>query len=242
MMPGERVCVKRSALKNSARASALFAFVILEGYAVAQTAPAPARLPADLDAKSYSRLPLVQRDQLTPEGQRAYDAVVPKDQAGNQRALGPGPTAVSLYSPGVAEALDQLHGYLARKSVVGPAMFQICSLIATREFDDPFNWNAHEGGAKRANVDQKTIDAIKYNRPVDGLPEKDALVITFGRALFHERKVSPELYAKMVDVFGKQGMVEITSIMGTYSLVDLLMRAVDQQPANPSFELPAIKH
>jgi len=47
--------------------------------------------------------------------------------------------------------------------------------LAGRQID-----HAHEGGARRANVDQRTIDAIKYNRGVEGLPEKDALAIRFG--------------------------------------------------------------
>ena len=96
--------------------------------------------------------------------------------------------------------------------------------------------------AKRANVDQKTIDAIKFNRPLDGLPEKDALVVRFGRAIFQDRKVSPELYAKVVEVFGQQGMFELTAVMGDYAMAAIMLRAVDQHVPNATSELPKIKH
>jgi hypothetical protein len=66
-------------------------------------------------------------------------------------------------------------------------------------------------------------------------------VIRFGRAIFHDRKVSPELYAKVVDVFGKQGMFELTAIMGDYAMAAIMLRAVDQHVPNATSELPQSK-
>ena len=198
-------------------------------------------LPADIDPQSYSRLPLIKRDQVSGEALRVYDAVVGKDADGKERATPfMGPAATSLYSPGVALPMNQLNQYL-RNTVVGPAMFQICTLIAAREFDEHYEWNSHEGGARRANVDQKTIDAIKFNRPLDGVPEKDALVIRFGRAIFRDHKVSPELYAQVVESFGRQGMFELTAIMGDYAMAAIMLRAVDQHLPEVTNALPALK-
>jgi 4-carboxymuconolactone decarboxylase len=204
-------------------------------------APAQSDAQSDIDPQSMSRLPLIKREQLSGEALRVYDAVVGKDANGKDRPIPPmGPAATSLYSPGVALPMDRLNKYL-RNPVVGTAMYQLCTLIAAREFDEPYEWNSHEAGAKRANIDQKTIDAIKFNRPLDGLPEKDALVVRFGRAIFQDRKVSPELYAKVVEVFGQQGMFELTAIMGDYAMAAIMLRAVDQHVPNATSELPAIK-
>jgi 4-carboxymuconolactone decarboxylase len=205
-------------------------------FAVAATAQ------SDIDPQSFSRLPLIKRAQLTGEALRVYDAVVGKDAEGKDRPTPPlGPAATSLISPGVALPMNQLNQYL-RNPVVGTAMYQLCTLIAAREFDEPYEWNSHEGGAKRANVDQKSIDAIKFNRPLDGVPEKDALVIRFGRAIFQDRKVPSELYAKVVEAFGQQGMFELTAIMGDYAMAAIMLRAVDQHVPSVTSELPAIKH
>jgi len=204
-------------------------------FAVAATAQ------SDIDPQSFSRLPLIQREKLSGEVLRVYDAVVGKDANGKDRPTPPlGPAATSLISPGVALPMNQLNQYL-RNPVVGTAMYQLCTLIAAREFDEPYEWNSHEGGAKRANVDQKSIDAIKFNRPLDGVPEKDALVIRFGRAIFQDRKVPSELYAKVVEAFGQQGMFELTAIMGDYAMAAIMLRAVDQHVPNVTNELPAIK-
>jgi len=211
---------------------------ILAGGALAQTQ----KLPSDIDGQSLSRLPLMKRDQLAgEEALRVYDAVAGKDPSGKERATPPlGPVATSLYSSGVALPMNQLNQYL-RNTVAGPAMFQIGALIAAREFDENYEWAGHEAGARRANVDPKTIDAIKFNRPLDGLPEKDALVIRFGRALFREHVVTPELYAKVVEAFGKQGMFELTAVMGDYAMAAIMLRAVDQHVPNADSKLPTIR-
>ncbi len=223
-------------------------FVSLAAVAAAQQAPvpgaapaaAPAALPADVDSTSLSRLPFVDPSTLSGEALRVYESLYPKDKDGNRRRLFPGMTSLSLVSPGFAEAIDSLHLYLSQKSVIGQAMFQLCSLIAIREFDDPFNWNAHEGQAARAGVDQRTIDAIKFDRPVDGLPEKDALAIRFGRAIFREHEVSSELYARVVKAFGRQGMMELDATMGTYALVSMVAIGVDEHVQNPRYVLPVL--
>ena len=216
----------------------LLALASLTAATLAAQAP---KLPADIDPQSFSRLPLIQRDQLKGDALRVYDAVVGKDADGKERAAPPtGPAATSLYSPGVALPMNQLNQYL-RNTVVGPAMFQICTLIAAREFDEAYEWNSHEAGARRAKVDQRTIDAIKFNRPLDGLPEKEALVVRFGRAIFHDRKVPSELYAKVIETFGQQGMFELTAIMGDYAMAAIMLRAVDQHVPEVTNPLPALK-
>src|SRR5271170_6418592 len=105
-------------------------------------------LPSDIDPKSYSRLPLLSREAVSGDALRVYDGVVGKDRPSPPL----GPAATSLYSMGVAEPMNQLNQYL-RNTVVGTAMFQICTLIAAREFDEPYEWTSHEAGAKRAGVD-----------------------------------------------------------------------------------------
>jgi 4-carboxymuconolactone decarboxylase len=193
-------------------------------------------LPADIDPQSHSRLPLLKRDQIPAEGLHVWDAVAGKDSATPPL----GPVATSVYSLGVAGPMNDLNKYI-RNVVVGPAIYQICSLLAAREYDEPYEWNSHEGGARRSMVDPKTIDAIKFNKSVDGLPEKEALVVRFGRALLRDHNVSSELYADVVKMFGQQGMYEITAAIGDYVMVAIMLRAVDQHvPGEAANPLPAL--
>jgi 4-carboxymuconolactone decarboxylase len=191
--------------------------------------------PADIHPVSLSRLPPVQRADLDDEGKRIYDAL-----AGTGKTLAPtGPSAVTMHSPKAAEPIYALNQYL-RKTVAGPRYFEVAALVAAGEFEQQYEWSGHEPAAQRAGVDQSVIDAIKFNRDVKGLPEKDATIIQLGRAIFRDHKVAPELWGRMEQHFGRQGAVEITTVMADYAMVGFVLTAVDQQlPPDRKPLLPA---
>ena len=197
--------------------------LVLIGFSAVMFAQKP-KLPQDIDSQSNSRLPLIQRDQLNDEDKKVFDDVANS-----------APGRVSMYSPPLAEPIRTLNSRL-RATVLGSQMFEICALVAAREFDEDFEWTGHEAGARRAGVSDQTIQAIKLNRELKGIPAKDALMIRFGRALFREHKVSPELYADVVKTFGQRGTVEAAWIMGDYAMAAVALRAVDQR--NPDGAQP----
>jgi hypothetical protein len=54
--------------------------------------------------------------------------------------------------------------------------------------------------------------------------------------------VSPELWAKTVEFFGRQGAVEIVATMGDYVMAGSMLTAVDQQlPPDRKPLLPPIR-
>jgi 4-carboxymuconolactone decarboxylase len=173
--------------------------------------------------ESLSRVPPVQRDSLDAEGKRVWDLV-----DGGRGMPKTGPAPVSMYSPSIAEPIHVLNQNL-RKTVAGSRYFELSALLAAREFDQQYEWSGHEAAGVRAGLDQAVIDAVKFNRDVAGLPEKEATVIRLARALFRDHKVSPELWAKTVEFFGRQGAVEIVATMGDYAMVGFMLTAVDQQ-------------
>jgi 4-carboxymuconolactone decarboxylase len=179
--------------------------------AAAQTA-----LPPDIHPVTLSRLPPV-----TPED---LDEAARKLLAERQFTPGPGPTHVTVYSP-----RDRSLGIpTGENSPIGARQFQLAVLIAAREIDQQYEWSAHEPAGRRQGLEQNVIDVVKYDRPVTGLADKDATMITFGRTLLREHKVSSELWAKMVALLGKQGTVDFMSIMGDYTRVGIMLNAVDQ--------------
>jgi 4-carboxymuconolactone decarboxylase len=145
---------------------------------------------------------------------------------------GPGPGHITIYSPKVAEGLGLLGRALGvprgEGFPIGARYFQLVVLITAREIDQQYEWSAHEPAGLQAGLEQSVIDAVKYDRDVKGLAEKDATLIRFGRALFREHKVSSDLWAKMVEDFGRQRTVEIMALMGDYFTVGMMMNAVDQ--------------
>jgi hypothetical protein len=186
--------------------------VSLAAIAHAQTALAP-----DIHPVTLSRLPPVTPDDLDEAGRKLLSerpAAKP----------GPGPTHLTSYSPrerslGIPTGVD---------SPVGPRYFQLAVLIIAREIDQQYEWTAHEPAGLRQGLEQSVIDVVKYNRDVKGLADKDAALITFGRTLYREHRVSSELWQQMMKHFGRQHTVQLMMIMGDYFRVGFMMNAVDQ--------------
>ena len=166
---------------------------------------------------TLSRLPPVTPADLDAEGQRLL-------AARQNFTPGPGPTHVTVYSPR-ERSLGIPSG---ENSPIGARQFQLAVLIAAREIDQQYEWSAHEPAGRRQGLEQNVIDVVKYDRPVTGLADKDATMITFGRTLLREHEVSSELWAKMVGLLGRQGTVDFMSIMGDYTRVGIMLNAVDQ--------------
>ena len=188
-------------------------------------------LPRDIHPVTLSRLPPVTAADLDEEAQRLL-------AARTNFTPGPGPTHVTIYSP---RELD-LGIPSGEKSPVGPRYFQLAVLIIAREIDQQYEWSAHEPAGRRQGLEQAVIDVVKYNRDVAGLSDKDATLITFGRTLFREHRVSSELWEKMVSHFGHQRTVQLMMIMGDYFRVGFMLNAIDQHlPPERAALLPPLK-
>jgi len=192
-------------------------------------APAAARsaaLPADIQPVSLNRLPVVKREQLDEEGKKVYDHIA----GGTGKTASPtGPASVALYSAGAAEPLRSLNEYLRRKgNLLGNPITELAILVAAREQDSQYIWSAHEPAALKAGIAQPVIDVVKYNKEVSGAGEKETIVIRLGRQLLREHKLNSDTFAKAVELFGKQGIVELVTLMGDYTLNGLLTNAFDQ--------------
>jgi 4-carboxymuconolactone decarboxylase len=185
-----------------------------------------AALPADIDPQSFSRLPLLTRDDMKDEdGKRIYDMLA----GGPGKTVGAtGPVAISLYSPKVAEAIQMLNQYLRFHGILKARDFEVAILVVAREFDQQYEWSGHEMGARSAKVPQPVIDAIRFNKDATGFSDQDTLLITFTRQLLHQHRLDSDLYAKAVAVFGKQGTLELATIIGDYAMAAMMLNATDQ--------------
>ena len=206
------------------------AVLLIAAGPLAAQAQSQAPLPPDIHPVTLSRLPPVTPEDLDDEARRLF----------NERqnfTPGPGPTHVTVYIP----RERSLGVPTGENSPVGPRFFQLAVLIAAREIDQQFEWSAHEPAGLRQGLEQSVIDVVKYNRDVAGLTDKDATLITFGRTLYREHKVSSELWQKMVGHFGRQHTVQLMMIMGDYFRVGFMMNAVDQHlPADRKALLPPL--
>jgi 4-carboxymuconolactone decarboxylase len=197
-------------------------------------------LPADVNADSLMRLPPLQRAELDADGKKIFDSLSGPKAGENAPPLR-GILGLGIYNPKLAEALHLLHDSVIRDGTLGNRVNELAILVATREEDMSMNeWYSHEAAALKVGVPQAAVDSVKFSKDAKGLDDRDALVIQFGRELFRAKHISPGTFSRAIAVFGQRGTVELIGVMADYSMVGLMLRAVDQQ--NPGREvLPALK-
>src|SRR5579864_1372315 len=203
------------------------ACVILTPTAYGQNPSGGATLPKDVYPDSRFRLPLPKKEDLDEYGKRVFDMMV---DPGRRSLVGlNGPAGIRMYDPRLAEMMNNANLYLRRETGFGDRLSEIAILTTAREMDNQFEWAAHETAGRRAGVEPAVIDIIRYRKPVTGLGEKETIIIGFGRQLFGQKKVSSATFAEALRLFGRRGLVDLTSLMASYSATAALLNAFDMQ-------------
>jgi 4-carboxymuconolactone decarboxylase len=193
-------------------------------------------MPSDIDPDSGFRLPLPKREDLDDAGKRAYDrANTPGKTIVGLR----GPAGIHLYSSKTVEAHNTINQYLRFGAGFEPQLREVAILTVAREMDSRFEWAAHEPEALKVGVAQSVIDVIKFRKSTDGLSERDAAVIEFGRQALRDHKVTAAAFARMRKLFEPAQLVDLVLLMGNYAGTAILLAAFDMQVAEGRPILPA---
>jgi 4-carboxymuconolactone decarboxylase len=183
-------------------------------------------LPKDVYPESRNRLPLPKREEMDDEGKKAFD-----EWANGLQMASINRPPLRLYSPKLAQPLDAAHHYVKYETALGVRLTEVAVLVASRETDCQFEWtnwevHGHNPGDPRY-IEPAIVDIVKYDKPVTGLGEKEALVINFGRELFDQRKVSSETFTHALRLFGPRGVVDLTELMALYTQTAAELNAFD---------------
>ena len=196
--------------------------VLFTAFAAAQSPS----LPRDLDPDSRARLPYLQRKDVGEADQKSFDVLPGRGKDDVLR----GPLAFAAYNPGAAKALFDLHNAAVAGSLNAHAR-ELAIMVACRETNYNLEWNGHEATALKSGVDAKLLDVIRRRGPLTGVDEKDAVVVRLGRQMFGDKKVDAATFAKIVEVYGRRGAMDMVAVMNTYAVSGFYAIAVDEQPA-----------
>lgn len=186
-----------------------------------------AQQPADLDPVSGARVPYLTRQDLGEEGQRLADIF-----ARNGKPTDPvsGPLAFAAYNVPVANALLDLHDGAVGAGRLDARARELAILVACRETNYTFEWNAHLQAAKNGGVTDGVIDVVRGGHALTGVPDRDATVIRFGRELLRDKRMSSATFAAAVEQFGEHGAMDLVAVMSTYAVSGFYAIAVDEHP------------
>jgi len=207
---------------------------ILLAASAAFLAYAQSKLPADLDPQSRARMPYLKSSEVDAKGKKVVDIF-------GKGGTVSGPLAFATYNPAVGQALLDLHDAAVTGGTLDAHTRELAILVACRATNYNLEWNGHEANGVKAGIDAKVIDVVRSNGPLTGLNEKDAAVIRFGRQLFNDKKVDSATFAKVVELWGKRGAMDMVAVMNTYAVSGFFAIAVDEHAAEGKAALPAVK-
>ncbi len=166
------------------------------------------------------RLPPIPHDAMTPEQQRAADALV----RGRRGALF-GPFVPLLRSPELLDRAQRLGEYLRYDSALPARLRELAILVTARHFRQAFEWHVHAPAGIDAGLASECLAEMAAGRRPQALRPDEAVVHDFCAELHSAHEVRDETYAAALALLGERGVVDLCGVCGYYGLLALVMNA-----------------
>lgn len=168
-----------------------------------------------------ARVPITQREQLTPEGQQVWDQIE-SSRGGVARNY-----AAILNNPQAAKAFSMLGGYVRYETPLDPRVNALAVLTAAREACGHYVWTVNQRGAKEAGIGDDVIAAIHEYRAPAGLAAKDAEVVQFVLELLRQHRISDATFEVLRSQIGDAGIIDMMVVVSYYHGLAHCLQALD---------------
>ena len=92
--------------------------------------------------------------------------------------------------------------------------------------------------ARQEGVRDVAIEVVASRGDLDSLSDEEAIVVSYGRELFRDHRVSAATFDKAKAKFGEQGVTELTATMGYYGMLACALNAFEVEPTSEMARLP----
>jgi 4-carboxymuconolactone decarboxylase len=168
--------------------------------------------------------PITSKEQVAPADQPIVDSII-----GSRGSLH-GPFSMFLHSPELAGRVAHLGALIRFEGTLDMRIRVLAAMTVAREFEAEYVWGAQTGSARRQNVSETIITAIRENRS-DGVPIDDLAIIDFTRNLLRKHRVSDAAATAMRDRLGDDGFIQLTGAIGYYSMLAMTVNACELEVA-----------
>ena len=181
-----------------------------------------------------ARIPLFPLERMTEEQQRVYDAVV-----SGPRGVVVGPLRAALHRPELADKWQQFGEILRYRTSLPPRLSELAILVTARHWTSQLEWQQHAPAALKGGLDKEIVEAIRTGqRPVFSKEDEES-VYDFAFQLHEKKNVNEKTYQTTLGFIGVQGIVELTALIGYYTMVAMTLIAHEVPlPAGAAPELP----
>jgi 4-carboxymuconolactone decarboxylase len=174
-----------------------------------------------------TRLPMIDESKMT-DAQRAAMKVVTQGKRAGVR----GPFPAMLRSPELCARAAHLGELMRFGTSLPPRLSELAILITACTWRAQYEWFAHASLARQGGLADDIIEAIRTGKRPASMKPDEVVVYDFCTEMHHTKRVSDATYARAVQTFGENGVVEMMGISGYYVLVSMVLNVA-------KVELPA---
>lgn len=136
-----------------------------------------------------------------------------------------GPLRAALHNPSLADRWQALGQVLRYETSLPRDLNELAILITARHWNSELEWTIHAEAARKAKLDEQIIEAIRLRELPRFTQDEEREVYDFSRELLENGKVGDEAYAALLARWDAIGVVELTALVGYYSMVAMTLNA-----------------
>src|SRR5262245_3231371 len=168
--------------------------------------------------------PITSKNQVAAKDQAIVDSIVAS------RGALQGPFTMFLHSPELAGRLGHLGAYVRFEGSLDMRVRVLAAMTVARELEAVYVWGAQTGGARRLNVPESTITAIRENHS-RGIPPEDAQIVESTRPLIRRPRFHDSTANALRQRFGDDGFIQLTGAIGYYAMLSMTVNACELEAA-----------
>lgn len=167
-----------------------------------------------------ARIPLLSADEMSPAQRKIYDQVV-----SGPRGQMIGPLRAAIHSPELAALWSEFGEFLRYRTCLPPRLNELAILVTARRWTSQVEWWVHARACAAAGMPETVIEAIRAKRAPIFTEEADLEVYEYARMLQHTGQVEQEAYNAVQRRWNTRGVVELTAVIGYYTMVSITLNA-----------------
>jgi 4-carboxymuconolactone decarboxylase len=174
------------------------------------------------------RLPPLRPAELDAEQRAVYDALAELPGRVRLDADGclQGPFDAMLRAPRTGAALQSVGAALRYRSALPERVRELATLLVAAHHRSAFEWYAHAPLAAAAGLSDALVEAARTGGSVEPDDPAERAASVAVPQLLTSGDVDDDAWAAAVDTLGEAGAVELTTLVGYYSLLAMQMRVL----------------
>ncbi|NML32852.1 carboxymuconolactone decarboxylase family protein [Paraburkholderia antibiotica] len=170
------------------------------------------------------RLPHFEMSTATPEQKAVLDEILTGPR-GNLN----GPFLGWIHSPQLAQHAQRLGAFCRYQTGLPLRLSELAILVTASRWQAQAEWYIHYPIALEAGVGEADAETIRQGQRPDFADADDALIYDFASELYETKRVSDATYAKTVERFGHQVVINLVGLLGYYALVAMTLNVFDMR-------------